>query len=270
MDQLDIRLFGSMQLLRGELPLTEFESNKVRALIAYLIVESERPHQRRKLAALLWPEIPETNALSNLRYALSNLRKVIGDRTAQPPYLLISPQTIQFNRQSKHCVDVNLFEQYYRMAGGNPLDLESLLKASDLYRGRFLEGFSIPDSIPFEEWIVVKRERFDRMAYQVFHHLANDFEITGEYARAVAYDERQIALEPWREEVYCQLMRCLYFSGQRSAAIVKYETCRQALMENLAIEPCLETQQLYKKIRDKTLPLPQTPPPFFMSSKFFF
>jgi len=264
MDLLDIRLFGTMQLLRGELPLTKFESNKVRALIAYLVVESERPHQRRKLASFLWPEIPETNALSNLRYALSNLRKVIGDRTAQPPCLLITPQTLQFNRQCKYRVDVNLFEQYRNMAGGNPLDLESLLRAADLYRGRFLEGFSIPDSIPYEEWIVVKRERLDRMAYQVFHQLANDFEIMGDYERAIAFDERQIALEPWREEVHCQLMRCLYFSGQRSAAIVKYETCRQALMENLAIEPSLETRQLYEQIRDETLPLPQPLPSFFL------
>jgi len=32
MDQLDIRLFGSMQLMRDDVELTNFGSNKVRAL----------------------------------------------------------------------------------------------------------------------------------------------------------------------------------------------------------------------------------------------
>ena len=267
MKQLDIRLLGSLQIKRGESPLTNFESNKVRALMAYLVVEAEQPHQRRKLSALLWPEIPETKALSNLRYALSNLRKVIGDRDAQPPYLIITPQTIQFNCQS-HCqVDVNIFEHYCQLAVGNPLDLDSLRKAADCYDGRFLEGFAIPDSISFEEWIVLKRERFNRMAYQVFHQLADDFEVIGDYASAIIFSAKQIELEPWREEAHRQFMRCLYFVGQRSAAVAQYESCRQALIANLGIKPSLATQHLFELIRDENLPLPQEPPLFFLPSE---
>ena len=266
MEKLEIRLFGSMKLMRGEAALTNFGSNKVRALLAYLVVESRRPHQRRKLGALLWPDIPETTALSNLRYALSNLRKAIGDRTAQPSYLVTTPQTIQFNRESNAQVDIALFEEACSHAHQNPLDFPSLLQAVDLYQGQFLEGFSIPDSIPFEEWIVLKRERFGRLAYRALHKLASYYEVIGDYDQAIAYAQRQIYFDPWREEVHRLIMRCLYFSGQRSAAIGQYEACCKSLESDLGIEPSPDTKALFEAIRANRLPAPLSPPAFFLRS----
>ena len=39
-------------------PVTTFGYDKVRALLAYLAVASQRPHRRESLAGLLWPEQP--------------------------------------------------------------------------------------------------------------------------------------------------------------------------------------------------------------------
>ncbi len=58
------------------------------------------------LAALLWPDWPDSAALSNLRYALSDLRKAIGDRVADPLFLLIGREEIQFNAESDHVLDL--------------------------------------------------------------------------------------------------------------------------------------------------------------------
>jgi len=259
-------LLGSFQVTQGETPLAGFESNKVRALLAYLIVEADRPHQRRKLAALLWPEFPESTALSNLRYALSNLRKVIGDRSAQPPYLEINSQTIQFITSSSVLVDLNAFERYCALAHQNPLDFQSLEQAANLYRVSFLEGFSIPDSIAFEEWVLLKREHHNRLAYQVFHLVAGDCELSGDYQPAISFAERQLELDPWREEAHRRLMRCLYFTGQRSAALAQYDTCRQALAAELALEPDQETRQLYEQILKDKLAVPPVPPAFLRRS----
>jgi len=266
MNQLNVRLLGSMQLMRGDQPLTNFGSNKVRALFAYLVLESSRPHQRRKLAAFLWPEIPETNALSNLRYCLSNLRKVLWDRSTQPPYLLITPQTVQFNPHSHYHLDVAEFEVQSTLSQQNPLDFVSLMNAADLYQGRFMEGFSIPDSIPFEEWMVLNREHFDRLAYEVLNRLASYYELIGEFGQAIGCAQRQIALDPWREEVHRLIMRCLNFSGQRSAAIAQYKSCSKALKDDLDIPPSPDTVKLYQAICEEQLPAPPTPPAFFLRS----
>ncbi|HSF80661.1 MAG TPA: winged helix-turn-helix domain-containing protein, partial [Anaerolineales bacterium] len=109
MAHLEMEFLGLFRASLGENPLTEFESSKVRALLAYLAVEAQRPHSRERLAALLWPDWPESAARSNLRYALADLRKVIGDRTAKPPFLHISREAIQFNTGSEHWLDVTEF-----------------------------------------------------------------------------------------------------------------------------------------------------------------
>ena len=95
MAHLSLRLLGPFEVrLDGE-PVTRFESDKVRALLAYLAVGADRPHRRASLAGLLWPERPEASARKNLRNALFGLRTAIGDRDAEPPYPLITRETIQ-------------------------------------------------------------------------------------------------------------------------------------------------------------------------------
>ena len=75
-----ISLLGPFKAeLDGE-PVRSFRSTKVRALLSYLAVESQRPWTRSMLGDLLWPDLPDKEAQSNLRNAISNLRQVIGDQ----------------------------------------------------------------------------------------------------------------------------------------------------------------------------------------------
>ncbi|MGC9357808.1 MAG: AfsR/SARP family transcriptional regulator, partial [Anaerolineae bacterium] len=97
MAELSIHLFGAFEVTLAGEPVTGFASDKVRALLAYLAVEADRPHRREALTGLLWPRYSESSARANLRRALANLRTVIGDRQASPPFLAISRQTVQFN-----------------------------------------------------------------------------------------------------------------------------------------------------------------------------
>jgi DNA-binding SARP family transcriptional activator len=108
---LSLSLLGSFQVTLDGQPVTGFKSNKVRALLAYLAVEADRPHPREALAGLLWPDWPNRDALSNLRYALSDLRGAIGDREVNPPFLLIARDTLQFNMSSDHFLDVRCFTE---------------------------------------------------------------------------------------------------------------------------------------------------------------
>ena len=45
------------------------------------------------------------------------------------------------------------------------------------------------------------------------------------------------------------MMLLLARTGQRSAALVQYETCRHILAEELDVEPAEETTALYERIR---------------------
>lgn len=253
MARLSLSLLGPFQAALGGEPITAFESNKVRALLTYLAIESDRPHSREKLAGLLWPERSDQDASANLRYALSNLRAAIGDRAAiedraaSPSFLLVSRQTIQFNCASDAWVDVAAFSELLASPAPNISDLE---QAVDLYRGEFLEGFFVGDSVAFEEWVLLKREQLGRQVRSALYRLAAMHEQRGEYERALPHAWRQVELDPWQEQAQRQLMRLLALSGQRAAALAQYEAFRQALVEELGVEPGRTTKELYEQIRD--------------------
>ncbi len=246
MPQLSISLLGTFLITRDGSPVNEFDSNKVRGLLAYLAVEADRPHTREALSALLWPDWPQESALNSLRNALAGLRRAIGDREANPPYLLISRETIQFNPDSDSWLDVTAFAQA-EFHGGERI--ENLAQSISLYRGPFLEGFSLPESSPFEEWLILKREQLNQHAMRMLRTLANHYEICCEYERALVYARKLVALEPWLEEAHRLVMGLYAFSGQRSAALAQFETCKRLLASELGLEPANETKRLYECIR---------------------
>ncbi|MFN2283737.1 MAG: alpha/beta hydrolase, partial [Anaerolineae bacterium] len=65
MSHLILSLLGSFQATLNGAPLATFESDKVRALLAYLAVEHSRPQRRETLAGLLWPDMAERDARTN-------------------------------------------------------------------------------------------------------------------------------------------------------------------------------------------------------------
>jgi WD40 repeat protein/DNA-binding SARP family transcriptional activator len=253
MAHLTLSLLGPFRAELDGQPVTGIESNKVRALLAYLAAEADHPHARQALAGLLWPDYTDRSALNNLRSALANLRQAIDDQQAQPPFLLINRDTIQFNSHSDHWLDLECLQD---LPG---LKIEKLEQAISACRGSFLEGFSLADSPPFEEWLLYKREQTNRQTSEALQRLAAHYEAIEDYGRTIAYSRNRLELEQWDEDAHRQLMRALACSGQRSAALIQYETCRRLLKDELGVEPGRATTTLYEHIRDESFPPASAP-----------
>jgi WD40 repeat protein/serine/threonine protein kinase len=249
MATLYLKLLGPFQVLEGDQPVTKFESDRVRALLAYLAVEADRPHRREHLAALLWPNWPERSARTNLRRALSNLRQVIGDHDAEPPYLQITRQSIQFNSASDSAVDAQIIASVFSLKGRSEEDIQKLEEAVNLYLGNFLEGFTIADSPSFEEWALLTREQLNRMMRDGLQHLAEYHEDQSDYQSAIVYSRRLLEMEPLLESAHQGMMKLLAANGQRSAAFAQYEECRRILAEELSVEPSPETEAIFNQIK---------------------
>jgi len=275
MPRLSISLLGSFQTTLDGQPVTDFVTDKTRALLAYLAVERDRPQRRETLAGLLWPDQPDQDARRNFRQALFNLRQALSDNETQS-LLCIDRTEVQLNPDAELWVDVEAFtrlldacdqHRHRRVDNCRPcvLRLEQLLK---LYRGEFLAGFSLDDSTLFEEWLLLKREWLHGRAVEALITLAHYHEQRGEYAPARRYAQRQVQVEPWREEAHRQLMRLLARDGQRSAALAQYQTCARVLRTELGVEPGAETTALFDQIKAGALPgpidaaLPIAPTPF--------
>jgi DNA-binding SARP family transcriptional activator len=172
-------------VLDGE-PVSGFATDKAHALLAYLVVEADRPHGRATLAGLLWPDYPEASALNSLRTALVKLRDVIGDREADPPFLHISRQAVQFNSDSDAWCDVIAFRQLVAPLSDSRHGEKRILQleeAVELYRGSFLEGFSLTDSVAFENWALIAREQLQRRVLEALRHLVVFHQQRGAYER---------------------------------------------------------------------------------------
>ena len=264
---LQLTLLGKLEVTRDGIPLEKFTYQKSLALLCYLAM-AKRPYPREFLAALLWGESTEANARAGLRKSLSELRQRVGG------HLLIERHQAAFNREAAYTLDVERFEtQIKRCRQRNGADLypdeaDKLALALATYRGDFLSGFHIRRAPAFEEWAVMERERLRLDAIQGLHLLANHYLAQGEYDRAIRHVRRLLALEPYQEEAYRQLMSLLALNGRREAALIQYQTCRRLLRDELGVEPQPETTALYKRIQEQTavspphrqpLPVPLTP-----------
>jgi DNA-binding SARP family transcriptional activator len=255
---LKLSLLGPFQATLDGVSVRWLSSNIVRALLAYLAVEADSPHPRERLAALLWPEQPDREALARLRHILSDLRRGLGDDDPDQPFLLASREAIQLNPAADVELDVTAFvEAVSSLPPPDVVPLEHgtvgrLERVVGLYRGGFLEGLAV-NSVPFEEWALLKREQLHWQAMGALWLLAAAYEGRGEYSQAQRYARQQLELQPWQEEAHRQLMRALALGGQRSAALAQYQTCVQRLAAELGATPADETVALYQAILEGRL-----------------
>lgn len=267
MSHMAICLFGSFGVSLDGRPLTTFKTDKTRALLAYLAVEAARAHRREVLAAMFWSHRPMESARNNLRQTLYRLRRAIGDQKSNSPHLAVTFHDVQLDPKGDHWLDATAFKAQTEAVRDHHRRDNSLCKACRdrlvgaiaLYQGDFLAGFSLPDSPQFDWWLLARQEYFHRQTLQALDRLSRHYELIEDYGRAASCAQREIELEPWRESAHRRGMRALALSGQRCAALRKYDACRQILATELEAEPVAATTSLYEKIRDGTFGSPHVP-----------
>lgn len=251
--QLQLRLLGTFEVERPGEPPAIIQRSGPRALLAYLALEAGRAHEREHLAALLWPDAPPERALTNLRQALHRLRATLGEGEQ---ILSVSRHSVRLDRAAIS-LDTVEFMGHLRATAGHqhrllwacPACMARLRAAVELYSGPLLPGFQAGPSLPFEEWLLERRDRLHQGFVVALDALAVHHTSRGETAAAAAHLRRWLAAEPWREEAHVRLITLLWQTGARAAALRQYERCRAALAAELGSEPAPRTQALAEAIR---------------------
>ena len=237
-------LFGGFRVAIDGRPLEGFISHKAKALFAYLFV-TRRPQPRQILAEMFWGDKRDSVAGTNLRVALSNLRSVAA------PYLEIGRHEVGINPTAPYTLDVAEFQ--IRLERLSPrwqdVNAQALEEGLALYHGDLLDGFLVRDALSFEEWALWQRERLRQMALQGLYMLSMHQTERGNYDSALRATRRLLELEPWQEEGHRQMMLLLALTGNRSAALAQYETCRRILASELNTQPLPETNALLERIK---------------------
>jgi len=219
------------QLVKG------LDSGKALALLGYLTIQ-DQPVPRERLADLFWPDKTTDRGRANLSWLVHYIKKRI------PGCLETNKQTVRFQRISSICLDLDDFEELVSLG-----DVPSQKAAAEIYRGDLMDGLQLDGCAYFETWLVGEREHWHWQAVQVLKELVSYYDRSGQYKQGLHYARRLLAMEPWMEETHRQVIRMLAVDGQQEAAAAQYEICRDVLVEELGVEPTLETTQLYEQIR---------------------
>ena len=242
---LKFNLFGAPQITLDGNPIAKLTGKKAPALLMYLAV-IKRVVTRDMVANLFWPNVESSLAKKNLRDLLSLLRRSVDN------HLIVTPHTIAFNRTQPYWLDVEQFYTALEIAGPET-PLATLRATLDLYIGEFLEGFHIDDAPLFEEWVLLQRERLQKLAEEGFYLLTERYLAQGEYQAGLLVTQRALMVEPTNERFHRQQMLLLLNSGQPGAALAQYAVCRRVMADELGVEPALETTTLAEQIRNGTL-----------------
>lgn len=251
-----LNLFGPFEARFDDRPFTGFATDKVRALLAYLTIESGQAHRRDTLAALLWPDYSQEAALRNLRQALYRLRLSLHEMDPALPDQLISQtrQTVALNPAAL-TLDTVQFTRLLQAAKASPEPVPLLTGIISLYRGELLKGFYIPDAYAFDEWLSIQRELFQQQALDALSRLVTLHEADGDATAVLTTSQHVLALDPYHEKAYRQIMRAYLKQGNRPQAIAHYKKLQKLLLDDLGVEPVPATTMLYEQIRVKHAPL---------------
>src|SRR5258706_1169089 len=161
MPHLNIYLLGAPRFVADNIPVT-LGRRKATALLAYLTINNQ-PHTRDTLATLLWPDYGQTNARTALRQTLNMLKAAFGENRLQ-----VDRETVALPADDTIWSDTRQFltlkAERHKHGHSDDITCEKCASALtgvvEVYLGNFMEGFSLRDSINFDEWQFYEAEQF--------------------------------------------------------------------------------------------------------------
>jgi DNA-binding SARP family transcriptional activator len=228
-----IQLFGGFDLSCDGTSLAGAISERLQSLLAYLLLHRDAAQSRQHLAFLFWPDSPDSQARTNLRRVIHELRQVL---PTVEQLIAIDTKTLQWRSDAPFTLDVMQFEQ--AIAAGDRISLQ---RAADLYRGKLLPNC-------YDEWIEPEQERLQQACIGVYGKLMQVLLAQQDYGAAIRYGQQLLRIDPLNEAGYAELMRAYTCNGDRANALQVYHRCMSQLREELGVDPSPTTRKLYEKL----------------------
>lgn len=219
MKAIEVRLLGPPLVRLGKELLSL--GPKAAALVAYLAVEGAA--SRERVLGQLWPDSPQKKAQGSLRYLLHSIKKSVSDLIES------DAQTLALAGAAR--VDVLELSQAVTPAQRSA--------AAELFRGHFCEGLQ-GGSPEFDDWLEKQRERWGQEVIANLLKLARLLN-----PREGLKPARQaLLIDPANEGAHATVIELLMKQGEAAEAHRQFERCREALWDELGVEPGESTREL--------------------------
>jgi predicted ATPase/DNA-binding SARP family transcriptional activator len=230
-------MLGSFEVRADDGAVADVPGARLRGLLVALALEPGRVVPKATLIDWIWGEQPPADATNALQRLVSRLRKVLPDGSVEGQTdgyrLTVEPDA----------VDAVRFE---RLAGrpaddDDPHRLQRLREALALWRGAAMQDVGLQDSAAFDAAVA----RLERLRLTAMEDRF-DAEIgLGQGAALVTELTDLVAAHPLRERLVAALMRALAAAGRGNEALLVYQHTREALADQLGVDPSPELSALH-------------------------
>ncbi len=244
---LTVNLLGGLEVFIGQTRVApeNFRRQKIKTLLALLVLNKGKEYARDKLVNLIWPGTSLASGRKGLYSLWSQLRVALCAPDGSCPYLIRQQQSLRLDptllqsdvmRMERACQSL-LFEQ------PNYEGWPALLTQVNEEFGEDLLP-SDNENITIEAW---------RCDYR--NHLVDA--LVGASRRLLEAQQPQEGLwfaraalqrDRTREDAYVALARAQLIAGQRTAAMETCLLCRRFLTDELGMDPSVELMRLYHSI----------------------
>ncbi len=227
----------------GTVLTRELPGKQGRLLLAILAYE-HRPLTKNALIQAIWGARTPTNPASDIAAILSKLKRVLGaDRITTRGEIHLKFPTDTWIDTEVAKANVHMAESYVAQKRWQDAWIASQVSSHILAR-LFLEGID-------NDWSDSIRSALGTWQERALTCLATTgLEIGGsELSTSERSARTLIAINPFREESWRLLMRCLAASGNKAEAIRQYLKLEELLRNELDITPCKTTLDTLDGIR---------------------
>ena len=203
---------------------------KAEGLLYY--VASEGRASRERLATLLWGDRDEESAHNNLRNALYLIRRAL------PEGVLLCDRR-----------DVTLCRERVLR------DLDDLPRLEDPafgeWRGlcgEFLDGFEVPESEAYGEWLRGARDRIRGRLREGLRRRSGACYDSGDGQGVEGALEALLQLDPFDEDATLELLECHVARGNPGRAFDLFRSFRARLREELDLDPSPRAEEVFRRL----------------------
>ncbi len=238
----DVRfeVLGPICIVRGDRRV-QMRAARQRVILAALLLESNHMVSSETLIDAVWDEAPPVTAASQVHICMSAIRTVLRDFGVAD--LIVTEPKGYLIRIDDEWLDLRRFNRLSAEAM-RLAERDSLVEAASMQR-QALELWRGPALCGVSSTIITSRAvRLDEERLLASERCV-DWELRlGRHRELIGELVERVAAHPMRERSRAQLMLALYRSGRQAEALQTFRSARQALVDQLGLEPGEELWRL--------------------------
>lgn len=200
---------------------------------------------------MFWPDVGPKEAHAALRRDLHDLTKLVGKESVQ-----IDRSSISLHQDGIFWTDVIDFleisseeERPPRESGPLTDEIERLQRGVALYRGDFMEGFTLRDSVEFDDWQLFWEDTLRVRFSDLLTRLIRCCVTVGNITKAAEYALRSTDFDPLDEDMQQRAIKLLAEAGFPQRAEQQYEVFRRILENEIGESPNPDLKSCIEDIR---------------------